>query len=63
MQLLPTNEVTNDLKWDLRHDAKGLLNIVLFEVEEGQSIYSHLRNNVSILFYFQIHHNIFQQKY
>ena len=48
VQLLRAKEKENNLKWDIRHDAEGLLNIVVFEVEQGQKTFSNLRNNVSM---------------
>ena len=48
VQLLRAKEKEYILKWDIRHDAEGLLNVVVFEVEQGRKTFSHLRNNVSM---------------
>ena len=47
VQLLRENKESNNLKFNLRHDQEGLLNILVFEVDGGRNLYTHLRNIVS----------------
>ena len=48
VKLLRENEESKNLKWDLQHDQEGLLKMLVFEVDEGRTIFSNLRSNVSI---------------
>ena len=47
VQLLRENEEKYNLNWDLQHDQEGLLKILVFEVDEGKTVFSNLRSNVS----------------